>query len=170
LDVILFFVNFCCLSVGFVFDLWTTKTFTSDLGMRYEQSPLIKSLVPKIGFLKYIMVVELPLSIILAYFDTFNPHVIRLSLSFFVLRFLGATNNLQVISTYRMVGIDHFIKERRFASAQYFKSNMIEKISHRSKQIASAVALGVAFILSQNVVVRSLILGIMLFNLVISLS
>ena len=166
---ILFFINFCFLSVGFVFDLWTTKTFTSDLGMRFEQSPLIKSLVPKIGFPRYVLMVELPISILIAYLDSFISPLIRLSLSMFILRCLGATNNLRVISTYRVVGIDRFIEEKRFRSTQYFKSNLIEKMSHRSIHIASAIALGAAFILSQNVLARSLILGLLLFNLIKSL-
>jgi hypothetical protein len=164
-----FVVNFCLLSIGFVFDLWTTKTFTADLGMSYEQSPLIKSLVPKIGFPRYVLLVELPLSILLAYLDSFFSLIIRLSLSLFLLRCLGATNNLRVISTYRMVGIDRFLEERRFLSARYFECNLIEKISHRSIHIASAVALGVGLILSQSVLVRSLILGLALFNLIKSI-
>jgi len=76
---------------------------------------------------------------------------------------------MRVISTYRMVGIDHFIKERRLKSAQYFKSGTIERIRFRSIYIVSAVALGVLFFLSQSVVVRSLILGLVLFNLIKSL-
>jgi len=149
-----------------MFDLWTTRTFTSDLGMNYEQSPLIKSLVPKIGFLKYILVVELPLSILVAYLDSFNAHIIRLSLTFFILRCLGATNNLQIISTYRMVGIDQFTRERRYRSVQYFKSSRIERIKHRSMYIVTAIVLGAAFLMSQSVVCRSLILGLLLFNLI----
>ena len=152
-----------------MFDLWTTKTFTADLGMNYEQSPLIKSLVPKIGFLKYILVVELPLSILIVYLDSFDSPIIRLSLTFFTLRCLGAANNLQVISTYRIVGIDQFTRERRFRSAQYYKSSRIERIKYRSIYIVSAIVLGVALLLSQNVVVRSLILGLLLFDLIKSI-
>ena len=169
MNVYSFIINFCFLSIGFIFDLWTTKIFTTDLGMNYEQSPLIKSLVPKIGFSKYILVVELPLSILLAYLDSFGSLIIRLSLSIFVLRCLGATNNLRVISTYRMTGIDHFIKERRFGSIQYYKSTVIEKIKHRSIHIVTAIALGVTFVMAQNVVIRSLILGLVLFHLIKSL-
>lgn len=149
-----------------MFDLWTTKTFTSDLGISYERSPLIKSLVPKIGFSKYILSVELPLSILIAYLDSFVPTIIRLSFSFFILRCLGAASNLHVISTYRMVGIDRFVKERRFRSTQFFKSTMIERIRHQSIYIITAIALGIVFLLSQSVVVRSMILGLVLFNLI----
>jgi len=68
-----------------------------------------------------------------------------------------------------MVGIDRFIKERRFRSTQYFKSSMIERIRHQSIHIITAVALGIVFLLSQSVVVRSMILGLVLFNLIKSL-
>ena len=166
----LLIINFCLLSIGFVFDLWTTKKFTTDLGMSYEQSPLIKSLVPKIGFSKYVLLIELPLSILIAYLDSFDSTLVRLSLSMFILRCLGGANNLRVISTYRMVGIDHFKKERRLRSVRYFKSSTIERVTHRSIYIASAIVLGVVFLVSQNVVVRSLSLGLTLFDLTKSIS
>jgi hypothetical protein len=69
-----------------------------------------------------------------------------------------------------MVGIDHFIKERRFRSAQYYKSSAIERIRHRSIHIVTAIALGAVFLLSQNVEVISLVLGVVLFNLIKSVS
>jgi hypothetical protein len=98
-------------ALGVTLDALTTKTFIGDLGIEYEGNKFAKRVFNKWGFKVWLCLIEPPPVILLALVDSMLG-VLFCGVTWGVARGLIAARNCQVITLYRIVGVENFKAEQ----------------------------------------------------------
>lgn len=141
-DLTLFIISMALYSAGAFLDNYTTRIFIRDLGIEFEKNKRVRERIRKYGY-KGVLPEEVIFVIGFGILDSINLRVdsinlrllyspfIFFGLIFLIVRGLTATDNLQKIVEYRMIGINAY-KEKRESHRQAFQNislmNMIKYI------------------------------------------
>ena len=128
----IFLLSILLSSTGAFSDQYSTRIFTSEIGLEYEWNPIFKLLIKKLGkkwgYLCWILV-ELFIIIVWGFVDSLFSFNINLffGLYWFVYRGLLSVHNFQIIRTYRKIGVDNYKKQAKVRRAIHIKITFVIK-------------------------------------------
>jgi len=121
LEFLQFFLSLSLSSMGVLFDLLTTSIFVEDLGLEFEWNKLVKYIMSRWGYKVWIVCIEIPIILVLAFSDSSFSLIFPLGLSWLIGRGFVASVNLKTIVEYRKIGINEF-KAQRLSRKQAFRN------------------------------------------------
>ncbi len=168
--VVIFVLSLILSSIGVSLDLYSTSVFMKDLGIEFEWNKRVKFVVSRFGFMTWIFI-EAIVIIIFGILDLIMSSIISFGLIWFFARGLVATRNFQIITEYKMIGIDLFkknVKSRLKATQNISYTSKIKLKLPYLIEVSICLIIYVLLLTAEFpfiVPIRSLIVGLIIFNM-----
>ena len=168
--IVTFVLSIILSSIGASLDLYSTSIFIRDLGIEFEWNKRVKFVVSRYGFMTWIFI-EAIVIVVFGILDLILSSIISFGLIWLFARGLVATRNFQIITEYRTIGIDLFMKNAKSRLKAIKNTSFITKIRLKlSYLVETSVCLIIYLLLLATefpfiVPMRSLTVSLIIFNM-----
>jgi len=170
LEILEFLLSLSLSSLGVAMDLLTTSVFVRELGLEFEWNKRVKYIVGKWGFRVWILCLEIPMIVVIAFFDsTYSSSLLFVGLVWFIARGFAACINLRAIVLYRTIGVDKFKEQWKSRNVALRSASFSDKLKLGLPYLIGLIISLIIYILlnfasfSTVTLIKSLSLGLLIF-------
>ncbi len=162
MDALLFLISAAESSLGVFLDIYSTRIFLRDLGVAGEANPIMRKMISKKG-LKATLPIQIVTILILALIDSEFPFLLFWGLWFGVARGLVGLRNFQLITRYRVIGIERFREEQVVWRRMLLGSSTGRKIRIMLLPVSILVLCVICLFLVEDMYVTSILFALVSF-------